>query len=73
MNAGDRIRFATIGGGVGFSESSAPAASAAAFGRSTKISDAGMMNVNFAIDYLDYKDTANDGENDEAYHGEEMT
>ena len=73
MNAGDRIRFATIGGGVGFSESSAPAASAAAFGRSTKISDAGMMNVNFSIDYLDYKDTANDGENDQAYHGEEMT
>lgn len=73
MNAGDRIRFATIGGGVDFSESSAPAASAAAFGRSTKISDAGMMNVNFSIDYLDYKDTANDGENDEAYHGEEMT
>lgn len=73
MNAGDRIRFATIGGDVDFSESSAPAASAAAFGRSTKISDAGMMNVNFSIDYLDYKDTANDGENDQAYHGEEMT
>ncbi|HIT03578.1 MAG TPA: autotransporter outer membrane beta-barrel domain-containing protein [Candidatus Caccocola faecipullorum] len=73
MNAGDRIRFATIGGDVDFSESSAPAASAAAFGRRTKISDAGMMNVNFSIDYLDYKDTANDGENDEAYHGEEMT
>ena len=69
MKAGDRIRFATIGGGVDFSEGSAPAASAAAFGRRTKISDAGMMNVNFAIDYLDYDHPDNDDKNHEAYHG----
>ena len=73
MKAGDRIRFATIGGGVNFSEGSAPAASAAAFGRRTKISDAGMMNVNFAIDYLDYEHPDNDSENHEAYHGSDMT
>ena len=69
MKAGDRIRFATIGGGVNFSEGSAPAASAAAFGRRTKISDAGMMNVNFAIDYLNYDHPDNDSDNHESYHG----
>lgn len=69
MKAGDRIRFATIGGEVGFSEGAASTQSAAAFGRSTRIKDAGMLNVDFSIDYLDYNHADNDVENHDAYHG----
>ena len=69
MNAGDRIRFATIGGEVGFSEGAASTQPAAAFGRSTRIKDAGMLNVDFSIDYLDYNHADNDDENHDAYHG----
>lgn len=69
MKAGDRIRFATIGGEVGFSEGAASTQPAAAFGRSTRIKDAGMLNVDFSIDYLDYNHADNDVENHDAYHG----
>lgn len=69
MKAGDRIRFATIGGEVGFSEGAASTQPAAAFGRSTRIKDAGMLNVDFSIDYLDYNHADNDDENHDAYHG----
>lgn len=67
MKAGDRIRFATLGNAdIPFSESSA---TPAAFGRSTRIKDAGMLNVDFSIDYLDYNHADNDDENHDAYHG----
>lgn len=67
MKAGDRIRFATLGNAdIPFSESSA---TPAAFGRSTQIKDAGMLNVDFSIDYLDYNHADNDDENHDAYHG----
>lgn len=67
MKAGDRIRFATLGNAdIPFSESTA---TPAAFGRSTRIKDAGMLNVDFSIDYLDYNHADNDDENHDAYHG----
>lgn len=67
MKAGDRIRFATLGNAdIPFSESTA---TPAAFGRSTRIKDAGMLNVDFSIDYLDYNHADNDVENHDAYHG----
>lgn len=69
MKAGDRIRFATIGGEVGFSAGAASTQPVAAFGKSTRIKDAGMLNVDFSIDYLDYNHADNDDENHEAYHG----
>lgn len=63
MKTGDRIRFATIGGDT----------PSAAFGRGTRISDAGMFNVDFAVAYEDYRDGANnDKHNDDHYNGAEM-
>lgn len=40
------------------------------FGRSTRIDDAGVFNVDFAVEYVDYNDKENnDNENDNKYNG----
>ena len=75
MEAGDRVRFATVGdAGYGFTEGGGISTASATFGRTARISDAGMLNVDFAVEYENYNDTANnDKHNDDAYNGEEMS
>ena len=54
MAEGDKIRFATVeSAGGGFKEGDVNVASGT-FGRSTRISGAGVFNVNFGIEYHNY-------------------
>lgn len=69
MGEGDRIRFATIANaGEGFNIDNVTGGGT--FGRSTRIDDAGVFNVDFAVEYVDYNDKENnDNENDNKYNG----
>ena len=69
MGEGDRIRFATIANaGEGFNIDNVTGSGT--FGRSTLIDDAGVFNVDFAVEYVDYNDKENnDNENDNYYNG----
>ena len=69
MGKGDRIRFATIANaGEGFNIDNVTGGGT--FGRSTRIDDAGVFNVDFAVEYVDYNDKENnDNENDNYYNG----
>ena len=70
MEAGDRIRFATIAdAGQGFSNGSVVDGSAGTFGSNVRVAGAGMYNVNFGVEYLQVGDSQNDTQNDEAYNG----
>lgn len=70
MNVGDKVRFATVAdAGYGFT-SDGISDGTSTFGGTTRIDDAGMLNVMFAIEYEDYEDDVNnDKENDDAYNG----
>ena len=66
MEEGDRIRFATVANaGKGFGNVTDGAAT---FGRSTSIDDAGIFNVDFDVEYVDYK-TDSEKDDDHAYNG----
>lgn len=66
MEAGDRIRFATVANaGEGFGNVTDGVAT---FGRSTRINDAGIFNVDFDVEYVDYK-TDSEKSDDHAYNG----
>lgn len=66
MGEGDRIRFATVAkAGEGFGNVTDGAAT---FGRSTRINDAGIFNVDFDVEYVDY-DTDTEKDDDHAYNG----
>lgn len=66
MGEGDRIRFATVAkAGEGFGNVTDGAAT---FGRSTRINDAGIFNVDFKVEYVDYK-TDTEKDDDHAYNG----
>ena len=66
MGEGDRIRFATVAkAGEGFGNVTDGTAT---FGRSTRINDAGIFNVDFKVDYVDY-DTDTEKDDDHAYNG----
>ncbi len=68
MEAGDRIRFATVANaGEGFGNVTDGVAT---FGRSTRINDAGIFNVDFDVEYVDYK-TDSEKSDDHAYNGGE--
>ena len=68
MGEGDRIRFATVANaGKGFNNVTDGTAT---FGRSTRINDAGIFNVDFEVDYVDYK-TDSEKDDDHAYNGGE--
>ena len=68
MEAGDRIRFATVAdAGEGFGNVTDGVAT---FGRSTRINDAGIFNVDFDVEYVDYK-TDSEKSDDHAYNGGE--
>ena len=68
MGEGDRIRFATVANaGNGFGNVTDGAAT---FGRSTRIDDAGIFNVDFEVEYVDYK-TDSEKDDDHAYNGGE--
>ena len=68
MGEGDRIRFATVANaGNGFGNVTDGTAT---FGRSTRINDAGIFNVDFEVDYVDYK-TDSEKDDDHAYNGGE--
>ena len=55
MNVGDKVRFATVeNAGYGFKEGEISGSTAQTFGRSTRISDAGVFNVDFGIEYHTY-------------------
>ena len=66
MGEGDRIRFATVAkAGEGFGNVTDGAAT---FGRSARIDDAGIFNVDFDVEYVDYK-TDSEKDYDHAYNG----
>ena len=66
MGEGDRIRFATVANaGNGFGNVTDGTAT---FGRSTRINDAGIFNVDFDVEYVDY-DTDTEKDDDHAYNG----
>lgn len=66
MGEGDRIRFATVANaGNGFGNVTDGTAT---FGRSTRINDAGIFNVDFKVEYVDYK-TDTEKDDDHAYNG----
>ena len=66
MGEGDRIRFATVAkAGEGFGNVTDGTAT---FGRSTRINDAGIFNVDFKVEYVDY-DTDTEKDDDHAYNG----
>ena len=66
MGEGDRIRFATVANaGNGFGNVTDGTAT---FGRSTRINDAGIFNVDFKVEYVDY-DTDTEKDDDHAYNG----
>ena len=66
MGEGDRIRFATVANaGKGFGNVTDGTAT---FGRSTRINDAGIFNVDFKVEYVDYK-TDSEKDDDHAYNG----
>lgn len=66
MGEGDRIRFATVANaGNGFGNVTDGTAT---FGRSTRINDAGIFNVDFDVEYVDY-DTDTEKDGDHAYNG----
>ena len=66
MEAGDRIRFATVANaGEGFGNVTDGVAT---FGRSTRVNDAGIFNVDFDVEYVDYK-TDSEKSDDHAYNG----
>ena len=66
MGEGDRIRFATVAkAGEGFGNVTDGTAT---FGRSTRINDAGIFNVDFDVEYVDY-DTDTEKDDDHAYNG----
>ena len=66
MGEGDRIRFATVANaGKGFGNVTDGTAT---FGRSTRINDAGIFNVDFDVEYVDY-DTDTEKDDDHAYNG----
>ena len=66
MEAGDRIRFATVANaGEGFGNVTDGVAT---FGRSTRINDAGIFNVDFDVEYVDYK-TDSEKSDDHDYNG----
>lgn len=68
MEAGDRIRFATVANaGEVFGNVTDGVAT---FGRSTRINDAGIFNVDFDVEYVDYK-TDSEKSDDHAYNGGE--
>ena len=82
MNVGDKVRFATVeNAGYGFTNGEISGSSAQTFGRSTRISDAGVFNVDFGIEYHAYDTnvtgdvagedakTANDAYNDGSAFG----
>ena len=55
MNVGDKVRFATVeNAGYGFKEGEISGNTAQTFGRSARISDAGVFNVDFGIEYHAY-------------------
>ena len=55
MNVGDKVRFATVANaGGGFTDGEISGGAAQTFGRSTRISDAGVFNVDFDIEYHTY-------------------
>ena len=62
MNVGDKVRFATVANaGYGFTEGEISGGAVQTFGRSTRISDAGVFNVDFDIEYHGYgKDVTGD-------------
>ena len=71
MGEGDRIRFATVAkAGEGFGNVTDGTAT---FGRSTRINDAGIFNVDFKVEYENYKDDveATDDTINNAYNGGE--
>jgi outer membrane autotransporter protein len=77
MDVGDAVRFATVtNAGRGFNNGEFVDMPAQTFGRSTRISDAGIFNVDFDIAYNDYK-TEMTGDvsagHDEAYNGNDFT
>lgn len=64
MKVGDRVRFATIANSQGgFENAVIGEADVATFGRSARIADAGINNVDFDIVYEDY-DSTDSAEND---------
>lgn len=66
MKAGDALRFATVANaGEGFGNVTDGVAT---FGRSTRINDAGIFNVDFDVEYVDYK-TDSEKSDDHAYNG----
>ena len=66
MGEGDRIRFATVANaGKGFGNVTDGTTT---FGRSTRINDAGIFNVDFDVEYVDY-DTDTEKDDDHAYNG----
>ena len=66
MGEGDRIRFATVAkAGEGFNNVTDGTAT---FGRSTRIDDVGIFNVDFDVEYVDY-DTDTEKDDDHAYNG----
>ncbi len=70
MDVGDKIRFATIANSQGgFDDADISDSGAVTFGRSTRIEDAGINNVDFAIVYEDY-DTNDSAENDKYNNAE---
>ena len=73
MNVGDKVRFATVANaGGGFTDGEISGGAAQTFGRSTRISDAGVFNVDFDIEYHTYgKDVTGDvaGEDAEKANG----
>lgn len=77
MDVGDAVRFATVtNAGRGFNNGEFVDMPAQTFGRSTRISDAGIFNVDFDIAYNDYN-TEMTGDvsagHDEAYNGNDFT
>lgn len=77
MDVGDAVRFATVtNAGRGFNNGEFVDMPAQTFGRSTRISDAGIFNVDFDIAYNDYsKKMTGDvsAGHDEAYNGNDFT
>lgn len=77
MDVGDAVRFATVtNAGRGFNNGEFVDMPAQTFGRSTRISDAGIFNVDFDIAYNDYRKKMTgdvSAGHDEAYNGSDFT
>lgn len=79
MDVNDAVRFATVTNpGYGFAEDGvSDSSTAATFGTKTRISDAGMFNVDFNIKYNNYGEELADGlkdlGNEEYYNGSQAT